>query len=622
MSMTNQIEFAEEALLPERAITDDLELLLSVMPPFIRHTVEEINNRPELLEVVMDLGRRPEARYVSREVYLSEREITQDDIEGVVSRIGSFGIDNRAGIERTLHRISCIRNRAGKIVGLTIRIGRAVYGTINIIRDLIESGQSILLVGPPGVGKTTLLRETARVSADELGKRVIIVDTSNEIAGDGDIPHPAIGRARRMQVARPDLQHNVMIEGVENHMPEVIVIDEIGTELEAQAARTIAERGVQLIGTAHGVSLENLMLNPTLSDLIGGIQTVTLGDDEARRRGTQKSVLERKAPPTFDVMVEIRDRDKVAVHLNVADTVDAILRGQPFPTQIRARNERGEIEYYEEETESEMGPAPGMNQAPDYVDMFMGRGEHGGSGGGSTSGGRRGGSNRTATPPTDRARRGTAITSTQRNGRVPVLEPEVKQLNPNAAATATPSARFSKQRTVPVSSAKPLKIYPHGVNRNRLEQAVKQMGLPADLVREIGDSDVVVTLKNYYRQKPLSLRQAENEGTPIYILKSNTLGQMESCLADIFGVSAPAAEVPDPEPGEEEEFVNSDPVKNAIYQTEDAINKVMGSGSPIELPPQNAFIRRLQHQMAERYNLVSQSRGREPFRRVKIYPQA
>ncbi len=272
---------------------------------------------------------------------LLDREIGDADIAFVVEHIGTFGDDNRAGIERTLHRISAIRNRNGKIVGLTCRIGRAVYGTIEIINDFVETGKSILIMGRPGIGKTTMLREAARVLADDMGKRVVVVDTSNEIAGDGDIPHPAIGKARRMQVRTPSMQHEVMIEAVENHMPQVIVIDEIGTELEAQAARTIAERGVQLIGTAHGNNLDNLMLNPTLSDLIGGIQSVTLGDEEARRRRTQKSVLERKAPPTFDVIVEIQDRERVVVHSDVADTVDAMLRGDPVAPELRWRDEEG-----------------------------------------------------------------------------------------------------------------------------------------------------------------------------------------------------------------------------------------------------------------------------------------
>src|SRR5579884_3767977 len=298
----------------QRQITDNIDALLQTLPPHIVEPLRELEDRDALLEVVLDLGRVPEARFPGREVVLSTQEVTDEDIDYVVSRIGEFGDDNRAGIERTLHRISCMRNRKGRIVGLTCRIGRAVYGTIAIIRDIIESGRSTLLLGRPGVGKTTMLREVARVLADDFKKRVVIVDTSNEIAGDGDIPHPGIGHARRMQVPTPTLQHAVMIEAVENHMPEVIVIDEIGTELEAAAARTIAERGVQLVGTAHGTSLENLMLNPTLSDLIGGIQSVTLGDEEARRRGTQKSVLERKAPPTFDVVVEIQHWDRVAVH--------------------------------------------------------------------------------------------------------------------------------------------------------------------------------------------------------------------------------------------------------------------------------------------------------------------
>jgi stage III sporulation protein SpoIIIAA len=328
----------------QKVITDDLDALLDVLPFGIKQGLTGVADNGELLEVVMDLGRSPEARYTHKDLILSENEVTRDDIDYVITRIGEFSGDNRAGIERTLHRISAIRNREGKIIGLTCRVGRAVYGTVKIIQDLVESGKSVLILGRPGVGKTTLLREVARVLADDLKKRVIVVDTSNEIAGDGDIPHPSIGHARRMQVPSPDMQHDVMIEAVENHMPEVIIIDEIGTNLEAEAARTIAERGVQLIGTAHGNSLDNLMMNPTLSDLIGGIQTVTLGDEEARRRHTQKSVLERKAPPTFSILVEMQERDKVIVHPAVAEAVDAILHSRKRRIEVRYLNEEGEVE--------------------------------------------------------------------------------------------------------------------------------------------------------------------------------------------------------------------------------------------------------------------------------------
>src|SRR6202163_5053579 len=322
---------------------EEIELLARALPPDLAQALHERTDPRELLEIVLDLGREPEARVPGREVLLANHPVSASDLEHVANNVGQFGDDNRAGIERTLHRVSAIRNRSGRITGLTMRVGRAVTGTGEIIRDIVVSGQSILLLGRPGIGKTTMLRECARLLADELRKRVVIVDTSNEIGGDGDIPHPGIGRSRRMQVRTPALQHAVMIEAVENHMPQVIVIDEIGTELEAVAARTIAERGVQLVATAHGNSLGNLLVNPTLNDLLGGIQTVTLSDEEARRRGTQKSVLERKSPPTFDVLVEIHDRDRLAVHQPLAEVVDAALRGTLKPPQMRIRGADGAI---------------------------------------------------------------------------------------------------------------------------------------------------------------------------------------------------------------------------------------------------------------------------------------
>ena len=325
----------------------ELTQLLDIFPLPIRQALVRLANLEDLIEVVLDLGRPPEARFPDDFVYLSDHKITLEDLAHVISRLSEFGADNRAGIEQTLHRISAVRNRNGKIIGLTCRVGRAVYGTVDIVLDVVRSGKSICLLGPPGVGKTTMLRECARTLAEDR-KRVVVVDTSNEIAGDGDVPHPGIGHARRMQVADPALQHQVMIEAVENHMPEVIVIDEIGTEAEAIAARTIAERGVQLIGTAHGRTLENILMNPTLSDLVGGVGTVTLSDEEARRRGTRKTVLERKAPPTFDVLIEINDRNRLSIYKDVGETIDALLRGYHPQPEVRQRMPGGSVSVVQE----------------------------------------------------------------------------------------------------------------------------------------------------------------------------------------------------------------------------------------------------------------------------------
>jgi stage III sporulation protein SpoIIIAA len=443
----------------------------------------------------------------------------------VTDRVGAFGKDNRAGIERTLHRISAIRNRRGEIIGLTCRVGRAVFGTVDIIRDVIESGRSILLLGRPGVGKTTLLREAARVLADELRKRVVIVDTSNEIAGDGDIPHPGIGAARRMQVPVPTLQHAVMIEAVENHMPEVIVIDEIGTEAEALAARTIAERGVQLIATAHGNTLDNLLQNPTLSDLVGGIQAVTLSDEEARRRGTQKTVLERKAPPTFDVVIEIQDKDRLAVHHDVATVVDRYLRGVAPRPELRVRTEGGQVEI-------SASPAPTPRWAPE---------------------------------------------------------------GPFAPAPAE-DARRPGHRV--------LRIYPYAVSRNRLERAIRELGVPAFVAESLAEADLVLTLKSQEKRQPRRLRDAAGRGVPVHVLRSNTVSQIQEFLREVFEVEEAAAEH-----------------EAALTEVERAIATVFASAKPVELAPQNAYIRRLQHQLVQRYGLASESKGEEPFRRVVVFPK-
>lgn len=335
----------------EKEITDDLIKLLEILPPNIKNEIEKLNRNDELLEIVMDLGREPEVRFNKEFKYLDLPAITMDEIDYVLKRVGDFGKDRRAGIERTLHRISGIQNRKAKIIGLTCRVGRAIQGTVDIVRDLVESGRSILMLGIPGIGKTTKLREIARILSSEMKKRVIVIDTSNEIAGDGDIPHSGIGKSRRMQVDCPEHQHAVMIEAVENHMPEVIIIDEISTEAEAMAARTIAERGVQLIGTAHGSSIENLIMNPSLNDLVGGIQSVTLGDEEAKRRGTQKTIQERKSPPTFDIVIEIQDRYRLAIHPDVSEAVDQYLRGALATFEIRTIDEKGKIKISQQNIE-------------------------------------------------------------------------------------------------------------------------------------------------------------------------------------------------------------------------------------------------------------------------------
>jgi len=532
-------------------IADDLDLLLAVLPERIRTSLQKLGRASDLIEIVMDLGRLPEARFPDSEVCLSTEETTRDDLQHVIDNIGDFGADNRAGIERTLHRISAIRNRKGTVIGLTCRVGRAVYGVIDIVQDIIMSGSSLLLLGRPGVGKTTLLREASRVLSDK--KRVVIVDTSNEIAGDGDIPHPSIGRARRMQVATPTLQHEVMIEAVENHMPEAIIIDEIGRELEAVAARTIAERGVQLIGTAHGNTLENLLMNPTLSDLVGGIDTVTLSDEEARRRGTQKTVLERKAPPTFDVLIEIQERQRMIVHHKVAEAVDSLLRGWTLSPEIRYVNSDNQVHVESVENQEKPGRIGQSRQGPD------------------TGGGRR-------------RQRG------KRN------EERAAQLAQNIADGAAQPNGDGRRKAV--------RVFPYGIGQNRLRTAAQNLKVPIEVVKELRDADIVMTLKNYFRQKPQPIADAERQNVPVYVLRSNTVTQMEHYLLDVF------------------QLRRDDPdlvFDSAMRETQHAIQRLLKGEKSVELSPQAASIRSQQHQLARTANLISHSYGREPHRCVRIF---
>jgi len=516
-------EFSAEVTSYYNHITDDLDAMLSVLPEDIRLALQRIGRRDQLLEAILDLGRVPTARYTDGEVVLRDTEVAQEEIQYVVDRVGEFDADNRAGIARTLHRIAAIRNRKGDVVGLTCRVGRAVYGTIAIIQDIIESGKSALLLGRPGVGKTTMLREAARVLAEK--KRVIVVDTSNEIGGDGDIPHPAVGCARRMQVEMPSLQHEVMIEAVENHNPEVIIIDEIGRELEALAARTIAERGVQLIATAHGNTLDNLLLNPTLSDLVGGVASVTLSDEEARRRGTQKTILERRAPSTFDVLIEIQDRQRLLIHHSVAESVDGLLRSQPPQAELRYRDASGEIHT-----------------------------EH-------------------TTPPS--------------------LEERESGHPGTSPPSPAPVVREARE---------PVRVFPYGIARNRLERASRRMHVPVYLAKDLGEAGVLITTKGFYRKRPRLVVDAERRGLPIYVLRANTVAQMEACLSDIFDL----------------ESGSPDSLPQALREAEEAIRQVQGGVPEVELSPRNAYIRRRQHELARAANLSSYSVEKGADRRVRV----
>ncbi|MCY3570616.1 MAG: AAA family ATPase [Chloroflexi bacterium] len=553
--MTDLSAVSKDAITPSHS--DDLDALLSTLPGAIRRAIEEHGQAHGLLEIVLDLGRPPYARYVDGEVILRQTEVTNAELQLVVAGLGEFGTDNRAGIPRTLHRIACIRNRQRGVVGLTMRVGRAVTGSVAVIEDFVKAGASILLLGRPGVGKTTILREAARVLAEQ-GKRVVIVDTSNEIGGDGDIPHSGIGRARRMQVERPELQHSVMVEAVENHMPEVIVIDEIGTELEAQAARTIAERGVQLVATAHGNELANLMLNPTLVDLIGGIQTVTLSDEEARRRGTRKSVLERKAPPTFEALVEIQSFTRVAVHSDLDNTVDALLRGESVAAEIREVDDDGTVHTSTDSVESVVAEG-GLSGFETSLNELFERRSSSSLGSGASFG--------------------------------------------NGSSHEAPLRRRMGSRPRHAAPGPHQKVYPLGVSLSRLREAIRETGANVSIAERIEEADVVITLRASFRRRPPELRLAESRRMPVVVLKHNTVLQMEKSLRALSKGASP-----------------NDTVTAALSEAEEAISQIhSGRQSSIDLAPQGPYIRKLQHQLASDQALESVSRGREPNRRVRIH---
>ncbi len=617
-------------------ITDDLSKLLDILPEPIRTQLEQHPQRDMLVEVVLDIGRRPEARFPGQAEYLSESPVVQADLDACIASVGNFGGDNRAGIERTLHRISAIRNRRGDIIGLTCRVGRAIFGTIGMIRDLVESGRSILMLGRPGVGKTTALREIARVLADELDKRVVIIDTSNEIAGDGDVPHPAIGRARRMQVARPELQHQVMIEAVENHMPEVIVIDEIGTELEALAARTIAERGVQLVGTAHGNRLENLIKNPTLSDLIGGIQSVTLGDEEARRRGSQKSVLERKAPPTFDIAVEMLERQRWVVHEHVAETVDSLLRGRIPNPQVRTLSDSGKVVITHELSSAESDPAgarrtargglasmrgassPLGNQNDALSDRasFISPGRLG------TLQGRGWRSSGQMRPPSAPNQRELSLDEQQFEQ---MLDESLQgRFSTGDAAflhevlDGDTEASFEAAHVGP-NGEDMLHVYPYAVSRHQLDQVIRTLSLPVILTKDIDHADAVLALRSHVKNHSKLRHIAKARQIPIHTIKASSIPQIahglrrmldmdDSGTPDVTDLSLFSGN------GSDDEIEALEEARLAVEQI------VIPKGQPVELLPRSAVVRKMQHELVEHYHLKSRSFGDEPNRRLRIYP--
>ena len=610
-------------------IIDNLDQLLAVLPPDIRAAILP-DERGQLMEIILDLGRLPEARFRRDYRYLRDTPVTHDELKSVETKLGAFGDDNRAGIAATLHRISAIRNRRGGIVGLTLRVGRAVSGIVDILRDLISSGQSVLLMGRPGLGKTTMLREIARVLADEEMRRVVIVDTSNEIAGDGDVPHPAIGRARRMQVARVAQQHDVMIEAVENHMPQTVVIDEIGRLEEAMAARTIAERGVQLIATVHGNTLDNLLNNPSMSDLIGGIGAVTLSDEEARRRGTQKTVLERKAPPTFDVVVEMIERGRIAVRRPVDETVDSLLRGLPLAPEIRWRDDNGQIhietpapqEIAERQEHSfDMRPRESRSDQRDNRENTRGdnrgaRSERGSRermqrehsprerqmrerlSDDSDDADRRYANAENVAPSTLAAQSGLLLAT--RDDENSEIDESMEEVQP----------RWNEAR---LDVGRVRRLYPFGVSRSRLTRAIKQLGLPLTLSRSWNEADAVLLLSGGGVTAESSLlREARELGLPIVGVRGNTYAQIMARLNDLFG------ELGDNGAATQ----SSSPRELALGEARNAAQRVLKDAAPVDLRPQGQTLRRLQHQLAERYHLRSYSVGREPQRRVRFLPNA
>ena len=556
-------------------LAEDLNVLLDILPKFIKVPLKKHVKKDQLIEIVLDIGRRPEARFSGGKTdYLSYRTIVWQDLDYILKRLGNFSRDNRAGIEKTLHRISSLRNRKGTVIGLTCRIGRAVFGTVSIIRDLLEQRKSILLLGRPGVGKTTAIREIARVLSDEMKKRVIIIDTSNEIAGDGDLPHPSIGKARRMQVSSAQNQHQVMIEAVENHMPEIIIIDEIGTELEAAAARTIAERGVQLVGTAHGSAIENLIKNPTISDLIGGIQSVTIGDEEAKRRGSSKSIIERKAPPTFEVGVEIHDPQTWVIHENMERSVDLLLQGQLPPLQKRKISRitnlvSSDNNNLENDSNFINGPAlkAGAEELKKYKDSSI-----------------------------------------------------LSRFNSYSIARAKVSSKTKNLSVKKEIGKKILFLYSYGISNQDVKSLLKTLNLPVVVTKEIQYADAILALANLVKNNRKLKQISHSKKITIHTIQSNSLLQIARVLRFLAKKNSISVAKDKKLHSKVAGIINREfltPLEEARLAIEEI---VIAKKIAIDLFPRTSRIRKQQHELVSHYQLTGISVGKEKNRRLRILP--
>ncbi len=550
-------------------LTDDLTKLFEILPIFIRKALEEHPRQDTLIEVILDVGRRPEARFSNNSEYLSYQTVARQDLDYVIKRLGNFSTDNRAGIEKTLHRVSSLRNRQGLIIGLTCRIGRAIFGTLGVVRDLLEQKKSILLLGRPGVGKTTIIREIARILSDGMKKRVVIIDTSNEIAGDGDLPHPSIGKARRMHVSSTQHQDQVMIEAVENHMPEIIIIDEIGTSLEAAAARTIAERGVQLVGTAHGSALENLLKNPTITDLVGGIQYVTLGDEEAKRRGTSKSIIERKAPSTFDVAIELHDLKSWVVHENIENSVDILLQDRLLPLQYRSI----------------------IGKTNNFVNCRIANNKN--------------------------EVRGNPGTILRQQDFAKKSKSKYLLKRDSSFKKVSPYKPFKKLYSLKEGFTY---LYIYGINNQDLKLLIKTLRLPIILTKEIQYADVILSLANLVKNNHKLRQISHSKKITIHTIQNNSLFLIARALRLLArkNVLTPLKQKNDK--AQMTKIISHD-ILAALEETRLVIEEiVIPQRIAIDLFPRNSTTRKKQHELIQHYQLSGVSVGKNKQKCLRIYP--